>query len=118
MAASKQLESILGRVTTATPATRTQPKPAAEEPKAAVVPLPAAEPAPAPEKPARKPAAKKPEPQKSVQAFVPASIDRALKIKAAQDGTTVRNIILQGLKAIGFDVPEDELRDKRGKASS
>jgi hypothetical protein len=58
---------------------------------------------------------KAPEPQKSIQAYVPVSVDRALRLRAAEEGTTTRNIILQGLKAIGFDVPEEEMRDRRVK---
>lgn len=115
--ASKQLEGILGKVTTTTPAKSVAQTPAAvkDEPTTAeIVRMPAAE--PQAEKLARKPAAKKVEAQKSVQAFVPASIDKALRMKAAEEGTTTRNIILRGLKAIGFDVPEEELRDKRSKA--
>jgi hypothetical protein len=117
MAASKQLDSILSKVTTTTPSKATAPASVAARPEPAtaeVVRMPAAE--PQAEKPARKPAAKKVEAQKSVQAFVPASIDKALRMKAAEEGTTTRNIILRGLKAIGFDVPEEELRDKRSKA--
>jgi|GEM_PF-3004910 len=115
--ASKQLEGILGKVTTTTPAKPVVQAPAAikaEPATAEIVRMPAAE--TSVEKPVRKPSAKKVEPQKSVQAFVPASIDKALRMKAAEEGTTTRNIILRGLKAIGFDVPEDELRDKRSKA--
>ena len=108
--ASKQLEGIMGRMTTATPVA----KPAAvSAPKLVEIQAPAAPVEPA--APKRKEPAKKVEPQKAIQAFVPASIDRALKIKAAEEGTTTRTIILRGLKAIGFDVPEEELRDKRGR---
>ncbi|MDV4159307.1 hypothetical protein [Rhizobium brockwellii] len=114
--ASKQLEGILGRVTTATPtakaAAQAAPQPAPST--ADVVKMPASE-TRAPRQIAPKAIVKKAEPQKSVQAFVPASIDKALRIKAAEEGTTTRTIILRGLKAIGFDVPEDELRDKRSK---
>ncbi|MBB3356019.1 hypothetical protein FHT70_005992 [Rhizobium sp. BK049] len=117
MAASKQLEGILGKVTTATPAAKAvTPLQAAPKPApvtAEVVQIPATE---LTESKPRKAPGKKPEPQKSVQAFVPASIDKALRMKAAEEGTTTRTIILRGLKAIGFDVPDDELRDKRSKA--
>ena len=110
MAASKQLDSILSKVTTATPTAKPAP---VKAPPAEVVPLPKAE--AAPEKPTAK-AKPKVEPQKSVQAYVPVSIDRALRVRAAEEGTTTRNLLLQGLKAIGFDVPEEELRDKRSRA--
>lgn len=113
MAQSKQLDSILSKVTTATPVPQTVKPAPAKTPPAEVVPMPKAE--TAPEKPAAK-VKPKAEPQKSVQAYVPASIDRALRVRAAEEGTTTRNLLLQGLKAIGFDVPEEELRDKRSRA--
>lgn len=103
MAVSKQLDSILGKVTTATPATKAAPK-------GEIVNLPTAE--------TVKPVtgkAKAAEPQKSVQAYVPASVDRALRMRAAEEGTTTRTLLLQGLKAIGFDVADEEMRDKRGR---
>lgn len=124
--ASKQLDSILGRMTTATPAMKAAatPKSKAEQVTAEVVALPAATPKEDKPKavaskpaPAKSAAEKKPEPQKSIQAFVPASVERALRMKAAEEGTTYRTLVLRGLKAIGIDVPEDELRDRRGKAS-
>lgn len=116
MAKSQQLEGILGRATTATP----KPAPTVPVPMAAVVTLQqpvvaTSESKPEPVKAKPKPAPKV-EPQKSVQAIIPASIERALKMKAAEEGTTVRNIILRGLKAVGFDVPDVELRDKRAKS--
>jgi len=51
--------------------------------------------------------------ERPLQAMVPASVERAVKIRAAEEGTTVRTLILKGLKAIGIDVPEEELRDRR-----
>jgi len=37
----------------------------------------------------------------------------ALKVRAAQERTTVRGLVMQGLKAIGFDVPDADLADRR-----
>ena len=118
MAQSKQLSSILGRSIPATPK--------AQQPEAAPAPvetLPTGQGAEVTvlqtkaTKPAAKPKAEKPspvaEPQKSIQAYVPASLVRQLNIKAAQEDTTVRTIILKGLKALGMDVLDDELRDRR-----
>lgn len=145
---SKKLDSILGRVTTATP--RAAPVAETVEPaddararqaaleaavaapeqarstaapkrhrKATPVPPSVASDAPAtnvPEPAAPEPAAPEPaapEPQRPVQAIVPVSIARALAVRAAVEDTTVRTLILQGLQAIGLDVPEAELRDRR-----
>ena len=53
------------------------------------------------------------EAERPLQAMVPATVERAVKIRAAEEGTTVRTLILKGLKAIGVDVSEEELRDRR-----
>lgn len=127
MAQSKQLESILGRSIPATarpvPATVAAPQPEPKEPAGQGAPLTVIESKPAPKAAAKvvsKPKAEKPqaepaaaEPQKSIQAYVPASLVRQLNIKAAEEGTTVRTIILQGLKALGMPVADEELRDRR-----
>ena len=127
---SKQLDSILGRMTTATP----RPAPAGDDARAqqatletAIAPTaklakrsrPAAKPAtpdialePASE-PVLKPTSETAEPQRPIQAVVPVSVARALAVRAASEDTTVRTLILQGLQAIGLDVPDAELRDRR-----
>ncbi len=94
---SKQLDSILGRVTNATPSTDRGAMPEAPAPRLVSVP------ALAPKREAERP----------LQAMVPASVERAVKIRAAEEGTTVRTLILKGLRAIGVDVSEEELRDRR-----
>ena len=144
---SKQLDSILGRATRATPEPRTaleppasaeavpgegegaralqarvaetvQSPPAAQKRTAKVktkpkaTPLSAAAPQPAHDIPER-PAEAMAEPQRPIQAVVPVSVARALAVKAAMEDTTVRDLILRGLAAIGLDVPEDECRDRR-----
>jgi len=94
---SKQLDSILGRVTTATPSPDRGPMPEAPAPRLIAVPD----------------APPKREAERPLQAMVPASVERAVKIRAAEEGTTVRTLILKGLKAIGVEVSEEELRDRR-----
>lgn len=37
----------------------------------------------------------------------------AMKRRAAAEGTSMRALIMQGLKSIGFDVPADDLDDRR-----
>lgn len=49
----------------------------------------------------------------SLQVMVPTRIKREVSVRAAQEGTTQRTIILRALKAIGFVVNDDELYDKR-----
>lgn len=111
MSKSTQLEGILSR------ATSTTPKPAPQAATADVVkldPVKTAEPAPAPKKAkAKEEEAPAREKQLPVQVEIPESVERALKIRAATDRTTTRNLILQGLRAIGFDVSDEEMRDRR-----
>ena len=94
---SKQLDSILGRVTNATPNPDREKVSEAPTPRLVSVPLPTS----------------KREIERPLQAMVPASVESAVKIRAAEEGTTVRTLILKGLKAIGVDVSEEELRDRR-----
>lgn len=37
----------------------------------------------------------------------------ALKVRAAQERTTVRGMVMRGLKALGLDVPDVDLADRR-----
>lgn len=119
MAQSKQLSSILGRSIPATtkpqqPETAPAPdesKPVGQGAEVTVLETKATKAPPRPK--AVKPAPAVAEPQKSIQAYVPASLVRELNIKAAQEDTTVRTIILQGLKALGLPVADEELRDRR-----
>lgn len=121
MAQSKQLSSILGRSIPATAKPQPEeatPAPVAVQPvgqgaEVTVLETKATKPAPKPKAAKPAPVAAVAEPQKSIQAYVPASLVRELNIKAAQEDTTVRTIILKGLKALGMVVPEDELRDRR-----
>ena len=38
---------------------------------------------------------------------------RALKIRAAEQGTTTRALVLEALRKAGYPVPTDELTDRR-----
>lgn len=49
----------------------------------------------------------------SLQVMVPARIKREVSLQAAQNGTTLRTVILTALKSVGFTVRDDELCDKR-----
>lgn len=118
---SKQLSSILNRAIAPTLRPETPAEPVIEQATAAepaataeIVSLAKPErPAKvAKEKPVEQPAPVQ-EAQKAIQAYVPASVAKALNIRAAEEGGTVRTIILQGLKAIGVAVPDEELRDRR-----
>jgi hypothetical protein len=49
----------------------------------------------------------------ALQINVPVELLRELKVKAAQDDTTLRHIILQALQAAGYGVDNEELKDRR-----
>ncbi len=51
--------------------------------------------------------------ERQLHATVPACVERALKIRAAEEGTTIRTLVLRGLQAIGIEVPPDEIGDRR-----
>lgn len=140
---SKQLESIMGRVVAATPAMRkSEPAPdasvpalsivpaapePAQPPAIAVEPAPATQIAPAPAAKAKRgqgaptavpkpPKAEEPvtaEADVPLQAYVPASIRKAVLIHAATHDTTTRALILKGLQAIGFEISDEQIRDRR-----
>jgi hypothetical protein len=44
---------------------------------------------------------------------VPDQTRKALKVAAAEQGTTVRALVLEALAAAGYEVPEGELGDRR-----
>ena len=44
---------------------------------------------------------------------VPTETLRALRLKAAEDGSTVRALVLEALRKGGYPVPADELVDRR-----
>jgi hypothetical protein len=125
---SKQLSDIMSRVPAATPRPA---KPLEPAPVLTVVTSPAAEPglpaealrptakpkrgegAGTPTKPVKVTRVAAGEPEQALQANVPVSIRKAVIRRAAEDDTTVRSLILQGLKAIGFDISDDQIRDRR-----
>ena len=41
------------------------------------------------------------------------SLHTALKVRAAQERTTVRGMVMKGLKEMGLDVPATDLLDRR-----
>lgn len=126
---SKQLNDIMSRVPAATPRTVKaleaspaltivpQAVPPVGEPPAAPEAIPAAAPkakrAEETAKPAKVAQAAPAEREQPLQAYVPASVRKAVVMHAAANDMTTRSIILQGLRAIGFDISDDQIRDRR-----
>ncbi|ESY48150.1 MULTISPECIES: toxin-antitoxin system HicB family antitoxin [unclassified Mesorhizobium] len=48
-----------------------------------------------------------------LQLRIPQALKRRLAMDAAKKGVTIRSLILSALAAAGYDVPEEEIRDKR-----
>jgi len=49
----------------------------------------------------------------SLMVMVPPETLRALRVQAAETGTTVRALVLAALSKAGYEVPADELIDRR-----
>lgn len=49
----------------------------------------------------------------TLQLRVPQALKRRLAMDAAKQGVTIRTLILNALVAAGYDIPKDEIRDKR-----
>jgi hypothetical protein len=50
-----------------------------------------------------------------LQVMVPVAIRRQVALMGAGRGENIRTVVLRGLRAIGIDVPESELADRRGR---
>lgn len=49
----------------------------------------------------------------TLQLQVPRGLKRKLAMDAAKEGVTIRSIILKALATAGYDVADEEIRDKR-----
>lgn len=49
----------------------------------------------------------------SLQLRIPSKLKRKLAMDAAKNGSTIRALILNALVAAGYEVPDEEIRDKR-----
>ncbi|HVI68719.1 MAG TPA: hypothetical protein VM910_40050 [Bradyrhizobium sp.] len=82
-----------------------------------IIPVSAVEkPAPAPRR-AVLPAAKK-EPEVPLQVLVPAHIRQELGIMVAKERTSLRSLILRGIRGLGIEVTAEEIKGKRGRRHS
>jgi hypothetical protein len=64
-------------------------------------------------KTASRPSSQRREKDVSLQVMVPASIKRQVSVRAAQESSTQRTIVLTALRALGFEIAERDLQDKR-----
>jgi hypothetical protein len=95
--------------------------------RAEATPPPPEAPAPPPETPVSEPPVQHPpvqqpiaaqpavEPEVPLQVLVPKHIRIQLGVKAAQEGHSLRALILTGIRSLGITVTDEEIRDKRGR---
>lgn len=55
------------------------------------------------------------EPRPVVQVVTPVrpELHKAMRVRAAEEGTTIRVLVMRGLRAIGLPVSHDDERDRR-----
>jgi hypothetical protein len=58
------------------------------------------------------------EPEVPLQVLIPKHIRKQLAFKVAEEGGSLRGLILAGIRALGIVVTDDEIRDKRGRRNS
>jgi hypothetical protein len=50
-----------------------------------------------------------------IQVMVPPSIRRQVALMSAGRGESIRTVVLRGLRAVGIEIPDSELADRRGR---
>jgi len=102
---SKKLGALLR---SAPPATARAEAP--EAPPPAMPSVPALE--PPPRRAARFAAA---EPEVPLQVLIPEHIRKQLAVKAAEEGRSLRALMLSAIRSLGIEVTDEEIRGKRGR---
>jgi hypothetical protein len=77
-----------------------------------------AKPEPVARRPTAAPAALKEEPEVPLQVLIPARIREELGIMIAKERVSLRSLILRGVRSLGIEVTEEEIRGKRGRRRS
>jgi hypothetical protein len=50
-----------------------------------------------------------------IQVMVPETVRRQVALMGADRGENIRTVVLRGLRAIGIEIPDSELADRRGR---
>jgi hypothetical protein len=50
-----------------------------------------------------------------IQVMVPRSVRRQVALMSAERGENIRTLVLRGLQAVGIEIPDAELGDRRGR---
>jgi hypothetical protein len=77
-------------------------------------------PAPSSVLPERKAARAQPaiEPEVPLQVLIPANIRKQLAFKAAEEGQSLRALVLRAIRSLGITVTDAEIKGKRGRRSA
>ena len=55
------------------------------------------------------------EPEVPLQVLIPASIRKQLAFKAAEEGQSLRALVLRAIRSLGIEVSDAQIRGKRGR---
>jgi hypothetical protein len=58
------------------------------------------------------------EPEVPLQVLVPRHIHRKLGVKAAEEGQSLRALMLRAVRSLGIEVTDEEIRGKRGRRTT
>jgi len=92
--------------------------PATARPHAPDAPPAASPPEPVPEPPPRRQAKTVAEREVPLQVLIPERIRRQLGVKAAEEGRSLRELVLHAVRSLGIDVTDAEIKGKRGRRSA
>ena len=59
-----------------------------------------------------------PEPEVPLQVLIPASIRKQLALKAAEEGQSLRALMLRAIRSLGIAVTDSDILGKRGRRNS
>ena len=51
----------------------------------------------------------------AIQVMVPPAVHKQVALMSAQQGESMRTVVLRGLRTIGVDIPDEELVDRRSR---
>jgi hypothetical protein len=68
--------------------------------------------------PAEAPSAAPAEPEVPLQVLIPASVRKQLGLKAAEEGQSLRALVLRAIRSLGIAVSEAQIQGRRGRRNS
>ena len=94
--------------------------PATARAEASETPLSATQPLRAPEPPMPRQVARATpsEPEVPLQVLIPEHIRKQLAVKAAEEGRSLRALMLSAIRGLGIEVTDEEIRGKRGRRNA